>query len=155
MVARHEECDYGAALLHYLTTGDNLGDPWYDRNFADSVGVSLPKARAIVDKQISDCDAQYDWAEAGRVAATSARAAESSREQAAARLHEEEIDNCAAIGATYDETWGWCNSTVAGNPSGKPGSDCANAHVQAVSGAEMARELKHEAQWYPGCFPTG
>ena len=151
---RWQQCNFGPRLLHYLATGDNGGNPTYDQLFADDVGVPLPQARAIADKAIEDCDAGFDQQEANRVAATSSRAAATSRAEAAAELHDQAIANCAAIGAIYDETWDWCNSTVSGNPSGKAGSDCSNSHVQAFSGKDMARELKQEAEWYPGCFPA-
>lgn len=61
VVASNNGCaTLGRAVLEYLSTGDNRGDPNLDLKYGDSVGVPLPQARAIADRAIVDCDTQID-----------------------------------------------------------------------------------------------
>lgn len=98
VVARHRQCDFGDRLLRYLATGDNGGEPWYDQQFANDVGVSLPAARAIADEAIQKCDADLDRQAATSAAETASAAAKTSEEQAAAAQVERRKQSCAAIG---------------------------------------------------------
>lgn len=57
IVAQNPACaTLGETVLRYLTDGDNRGDPSLDIEYADSVGVPLPQARAIADDAILECD---------------------------------------------------------------------------------------------------
>ncbi|ARE38119.1 hypothetical protein A0W34_32115 (plasmid) [Rhodococcus sp. BH4] len=57
MVAQYPACaDIGEKVLRYLSDGDNGGDPALDIEYAASVGVPLPQARAIADDAILNCD---------------------------------------------------------------------------------------------------
>ncbi|MGF0313692.1 DUF4333 domain-containing protein [Rhodococcus sp. IEGM1428] len=61
VVASNNGCaTLGRAVLEYLSTGDNRGDPNLDLKYGDSVGVPRPQARAIADQAIVDCDTQID-----------------------------------------------------------------------------------------------
>lgn len=61
VVANNSECaTLGRAVLDYLSTGNNRGDPTLDLRYGDSVGVPRPQARAIADQAIVDCDSQID-----------------------------------------------------------------------------------------------
>lgn len=61
IVASNNGCaTLGQAVLEYLSTGDNRGDPNMDLKYGDSVGVPRPQARAIADQAIVDCDTQID-----------------------------------------------------------------------------------------------
>ncbi|WP_179377780.1 DUF4333 domain-containing protein [Rhodococcus sp. ACS1] len=59
--ARHEGCNmFGRALLGYLISGNNNGDPFLDQEYADDVGLPGPQARALVDAEIEACDERFD-----------------------------------------------------------------------------------------------
>ena len=156
--ARHQDCNFGGMLMHYLATGDNAGDPWYDQHYADSVGVTEPQARAIADDAIQLCDANLDQ-RAAQVSA--AAAAKTSAAEATVRRQRDEAEalkakesNCATIGGRYDAQWDWCSSTVGGNPSGRAGADCRNAHVPFDGVTIRPNAIGHTLEWYPACFPS-
>lgn len=152
--ARHPDCNIGGQLLRYLATGDNAGHPWLDQNYANDVGATPPQARAIADEAIEACDAALDQRAAAATAAASASAAATSRQQAAAEQLTARESNCAAIGGKYDAQWQWCASTVSGNPSGEAGADCRNASVPFDGVTIDPKAVRHELEWYPGCFPS-
>lgn len=154
VVARHRQCDFGDRLLRYLATGDNGGEPWYDQQFANDVGVSVPEARAIADEAIQKCDADLDRQAAASAAETASAAAKTSEVQAAAAQVARRKQSCAAIGGRYDDTGVWCASTVQGNPSGEAGADCRNSRVPFEGDGIDRAALAHENEWYPGCFPN-
>ncbi|WP_433667549.1 hypothetical protein ACQP06_28060 [Nocardia sp. CA-136227] len=158
VAARHKGCDFGQQLLHYLATGDNSGDPWYDQNFADAVGVTPPQARAIADAAIQKCDNAVDSDVSASAAATSAAissaAAATSKAQADKLFEQHRLAACTAIGGRYDTQWGWCASTVPGNPSGKAGANCEYSSVKFDGDHITPGAIKHEQEWYPGCFPN-
>jgi hypothetical protein len=157
VTAVHGQCDFGEKILHYLATGDNQGDPQLDTAFSEYVGVSLPRARSIADQQIQQCDARLSKQEAAQASAAAAASAADSA-QAAAEQEEEAVQatqekSCAAIGGTVDPKWGWCASTVQGNPSGEPGSDCEYASVAFNPDGTLATWSSSTTKdSYPGCF---
>jgi len=129
-MARHADCNFGPTLLHYLATGDNGGNPWYDQHYANDVGASAPQARAVADKAIQDCDAYLDQQATSAAQATSQRAAATSEAQATATRDQARERSCQSIGGRYDSTsYGLCQSTVTGNPSGQPGNDCSYSSI--------------------------
>lgn len=162
--ALHAGCNVGEKVLNYLATGDNGGDPQLDVLLSKYVGVDHPQARAIADQQIQQCDANLSRQEAAQA---SAAAAELSREKAAqasataaareaaaaAQLKATQDSSCAAIGGRVDTEWGWCASTVKGNPSAKPGADCSNAQVAFNPDGTLADwAASTTKETYPGCF---
>ncbi|MDZ7931193.1 MAG: DUF4333 domain-containing protein [Rhodococcus sp. (in: high G+C Gram-positive bacteria)] len=71
IVANSNGCaTLGWAVLEYLSTGENRGDPTLDLKYGDSVGVALPQARAIADRAIVDCDRQNDVSDGDTGSAT-------------------------------------------------------------------------------------
>lgn len=147
--ALHPHCDVGDKVLNYLATGDNGGDPQLDVLLSKYVGVDLPQARAIADQQIQQCDANLSRQEAAQASATAAalEAADAAKKKAT------QDSSCAAIGGRVDTTWGWCASTVKGNPSGEPGSDCSYAQVAFNPDGTLAKWSSSTTKdSYPGCF---
>ncbi|GAC1369953.1 MAG: hypothetical protein NVSMB43_05020 [Pseudarthrobacter sp.] len=116
----HAPCDLGDEVLHYLATGDNAGDPQLDVVLSKYVGVSLPQARAIADQQIQQCDAKLSGQETAQASAAAAsrvaasEAADAAKKKAAVQATQ--ASSCAAIGGRVDTKWGWCASTVGGQP---------------------------------------
>ncbi|WP_426997980.1 hypothetical protein [Pseudarthrobacter sp. N5] len=162
--ALHPHCDVGDKVLNYLATGDNGGDPQLDVLLSKYVGVDLPQARAIADQQIQQCDANLSRQEAAQASAAAAdlsrqKAAQASATAAAleaadaAKKKATQDSSCAAIGGRVDTTWGWCASTVKGNPSGEPGSDCSYAQVAFNPDGTLAKWSSSTTKdSYPGCF---
>jgi len=158
---RHARCDIGVKLLHYLATGDNGGDPYYDQTFANDVGASPPQARAIADKAIQDCDAAADkLATSQAQAATATReqqseaAAATSKEQAASVLQQQRIESCRSIKGSFQPGYELCTSTVQGTSSGAYPSDCSYAMVGYEGGSQISQtQLAQSKKSYPGCWP--
>jgi hypothetical protein len=162
--ALHASCDVGNKVLHYLATGDNGGDPQLDVLLSKYVGAGLPQARAIADQQIQQCDANLSKQEAAQASAAAAsraaasqaaivtsKAADAAKEKAA--IEGTQASSCAAIGGRVDTNWGWCASTVRGNPSSKPGSDCSYASVAFNPDGTLAQWSSSTTRdSYPGCF---
>lgn len=162
--ALHPRCDVGEKILNYLATGDNGGDPQLDVLLSKYVGVGRPQARAIADQQIQQCDADLSKQEAAQ--ASAAAAAQASASAAAVRASQDadkaaaqaavkatQEKSCTAIGGRVDADWGWCASTVQGNPSGEPGSDCANASLAFNQDGTLAEwAFWNTKRSYPGCF---
>jgi hypothetical protein len=153
----HARCDVGNKILHYLATGDNGGDPQLDVVLSKDVGVSVPQARAIADQEIQQCDAAMSKQEASQASAaaqaTAAASAAAAAEQKKADVQATQTKSCAAIGGKVDPDWGWCASTVPGNPSGKPGSDCKYANVAFNPDGTLATWSSSTTKdFYPGCF---
>jgi hypothetical protein len=164
VTARYPQCDLGPQILNYLATGNNGGDPGLDKLFADHVGAPDPQARALADQWIEACDKQQAEKEAAaasaQAAATAAASAGASRSAAAASEAQEQAAviatqerSCAAIGGEVDDSMGMCHSTVPGNPSGQPGSECEFAWVGFNrDGTIWQGGLETERDFYPGCF---
>jgi hypothetical protein len=162
--ALHAHCDVGSKVLSYLATGDNGGDPQLDVLLSKYVGVGLPQARAIADQQIQQCDANLSEQEAAQASAAAAsraaasqaaiaatEAADAARDKAAVQATQ--VTSCAAIGGHVDTRSGWCASTVKGNPSGQPGSDCSYASVPFNPDGTLAKWSSSTSRdSYPGCF---
>lgn len=149
----------GNKILHYLATGDNGGDPQLDVLLSKYVGASQPKARAIADQQIQQCDANLSGQEVAQASAAAAsRAAASAAADAAAEkaaVKATQVSSCAAIGGRIDTNWQWYASTVKGNPSGEPGADCSNASVAFNPDGTLAKwSISTEKDFDPGCFPV-
>ncbi len=88
-------------------------------------------------------------------AAASASAAASA---AAAALEAARERSCVAINGHVDHTGGmlngWCDSNVAGDPSGEAGSDCANAQLPFNDDGTIRRTFLETANaFYKGCWP--
>ncbi len=133
MAARHPQCDVGATILRYLATGDNQGQSSLDLEFANSVGVPDPQARAIASRYIQLCDDRANVEEAAAASAQSrseqesrdaeARASQDAQKAAENRVRiNEESKSCATIGGCYSDRR--CYSTVTGNPRGRAGAEC-------------------------------
>jgi len=166
IAAQHAQCNFGPTLLHYLATGDNGGNPWYDQHYSSDVGASAPQARAIADKAIQDCDADLDKqatsaAQAtsesaaatskAAAAATSKAAAATSEAQAAATREQARVRSCQSIGGKYDSTtYGSCQSTVQGDATGH----CSYSSVGFEGGSQISQaQLVQAKKSYPGCWP--
>ncbi|MHA7289553.1 hypothetical protein ACX80V_07905 [Arthrobacter sp. MDT3-24] len=164
VTALHARCDVGNKVLQYLASGDNGGDPQLDVLLSKYVGVGLPQARAIADQQIQQCDAHLSEQEAAQTSAAAASRAASSQAAKAtteaadaakdkAAVQATQSSSCAAIGGQVDTNLGWCASTVKGNPSGKPGSDCSYASVAFNPDGTLASWSSSTTRdFYPGCF---
>jgi hypothetical protein len=152
VAAQHPECaTTGTKLLHYLTTGDNGGDPSYDRNYGAYVNEPLPQARARADTAIGDCDLRLSAQAGVAAAAASNSAAATSQQQARASVEPVMIASCNAIGGTY---WADDSGNFAPSQCVRPYSKCDRAGVAfdstgAIDQASYARK-KIE---YPGCWP--
>jgi hypothetical protein len=173
IAAQHAQCNFGPTLLHYLATGDNGGNPWYDQHYSSDVGASAPQARAIADKAIQDCDADLDKqatsaaqatsesaaatskaaaaATSKAAAATSEAAAVTSEAQAAATREQARVRSCQSIGGKYDSTtYGSCQSTVQGDATGH----CSYSSVGFEGGSQISQaQLVQAKKSYPGCWP--
>jgi hypothetical protein len=158
IAAQHAQCNFGPTLLHYLATGDNGGNPWYDQHYSSDVGASAPQARAIADKAIQDCDADLDkqatsaaQATSESAAATSKAAAVTSEAQAAATREQARVRSCQSIGGKYDSTtYGSCQSTVQGDATGH----CSYSSVGFEGGSQISQaQLVQAKKSYPGCWP--
>ncbi len=157
VAARYSQCDFGSQILKYLATGDNQGISDLDKNFASYVGTTGPRARAIADASIEQCNKQADDAAAAQAAQASASASTSASASAQAvqdqKLSAMEIQSCASIGgklSSSDTTL--CASTVTGDPSGKAGADCGAAYVGLYDGAISQNSYTSTKQFFPGCF---
>lgn len=156
--AEYPQCDVGAQILRYLQTGDNGGDPQLDVQFANYVGVPVAQARALADQYIQQCDQQAATQESSQAYAESvslsAASESAARAQQGAAIAAQEQKSCAAIGGRVDPQWGWCASTVPGDPSGQPGADCANASVSfnLDDGTLADYSYTTAKDVYPGCF---
>jgi predicted small secreted protein len=153
VVAQYAECDHGVAILNYLATGDNGGDPGMDQLFAPYVGVSEPQARALASDWIEACNEEQ--AEQSAAAASSSAAAAASESAAAeeAAAMTENMRACESMGGRYVNNGVWdgaCESTVVGNPSGQPFKDCGHAWLTFPATEDELAELATD---YPGCFP--
>jgi len=79
VAARYSQCDFGSQILKYLATGDNQGISDLDKNFASYVGTTGPRARAIADASIEQCNKQADDAAAAQAAQASTSASASAQ----------------------------------------------------------------------------
>lgn len=120
VLARHDNCNYGSQLLHYLQTGDAGGDPWFDQHFSDDVGASTPQARAIADKAIETCDAADDQQDANAARDVSASAEATASATAQADLRQKEAIACQGINGQLQ--------------TGNLGDLCVSKTPEAVSG---------------------
>jgi pyruvate/2-oxoglutarate dehydrogenase complex dihydrolipoamide acyltransferase (E2) component len=157
VTAIYARCDTGKRVLHYLATGENGGDSQLDVLLSRYVGVPLPQARAIADQQIQQCDTDLSKQEAAQASAAAASQAAASAAAAAAKqtaaIQAEQQRSCAAIGGRVDAEWGWCASTVKGNPSGNPGAECENANVAFNTDGSIADyAYTTDKDFYPSCF---
>ena len=162
--ARYPECNYGDRLLHYLATGDNGGDPWFDKNFASYVGTTVPQARALTDASIEQCNKSKDDAAAAQASAqadaqSSASAQASTDAQTAQdqRLATIQTQACAAIGGILNKGYNVadnnCKSATPDAPSGPAGTLCGYGSVELNPDGSIAQESYASAkQNYPGCF---
>jgi hypothetical protein len=159
---RHPQCNIGAQVLHYLATGDNGGNPWYDQHFAGDIGVPAPQARAIADKAIQDCDSYQDevatssaLTATSRAQATSEAAAATSEAQAAAKQERERVASCTSIGGEYEPGYGGaCRSKVHADATGQPGVDCSSYAVILFGGNQITpAQLAQSKKSFPGCWP--
>jgi hypothetical protein len=121
------------------------------------VGVPLPQARAIADQQIQQCDTDLSKQESAQASAAAASQAASSAAAALAQqraaVQAEQQRSCTEIGGRVDTDWGWCASTVQGNPSGKPGSECKYASVAFNPDGTIAKySYDSDKDFYPSCF---
>jgi hypothetical protein len=148
VAAQHPECaTTGTKLLHYLTTGDNGGDPSYDRNYGAYVNEALPQARARADTAIADCDLTLTGQAIAASAAASSSAAATSQQQAAALLEPVMIESCHAIGGSYPSVDGFCDS-----PDG--GGYCAFSGVLFDSSGRINQsDFAQKKAAKPGCWP--
>lgn len=155
VAAQHPHCDVGQKILRYLRTGDNGGDPELDREFANYVGVPTPQGRALADSYIVKCDqllAQQEAAQASASAqaATSIAAAATEAQQKAQEEAQQQL-SCTKLGGRVDVLG--CTSTVPGNPSGRAGAVCVNAHAAFNQDGTIADWSYATAKdFYPGCF---
>jgi hypothetical protein len=171
VVARHQHCDVGSVILHYLETGDNQGNPRLDQRFAIYVHVPLPQARALADQYIESCDQNIDRQDqaaqqavirseqlAAQQAEIAQRFEQQKVEQARARaeLHSRELVMCNSVGGRLENER--CYSTVKGDPSGKPGADCTSMNGTPIwlsfakSGEFLSGFYSTTKTFYPGCF---
>lgn len=148
VAAQHPQCGTtGTKLLHYLTTGDNGGDPSLDQRYGSSVNSSAPQARAIADKAIQDCDNLLNSQALNSAAATSSAAAATSQQRAAAAVEPVKIASCKAIGGTYPSADRQCDAP---NTSGY----CAFADVNFDSTGRVSQsDFAQKKAARPGCWP--
>ncbi len=151
--AEYPQCDRGAAILEYLATGDNGGDPGMDQLFAEYVGTTTPQARALASDWIEACNEQYAEQEAAEASAAAAAAADAQAAASASEARAESSNRraCEAIGGSYRTTmWdGVSESTVEGNPSGQSFKDCGHAWITFPATEQELAQLSAD---YPGCF---
>jgi hypothetical protein len=156
VTARHDSCDFGPELLHYLETGDNDGNPWYDQHYAADVGVPLPQARAIADAAIERCDDTLDAQEAqtSRAASQSAAATTSAARQAA--LAEKEAAACGQIGGVLTQRAG--GDTCRSATPDAPGNDTTHTRCYLGNinfnpdGSLIEEQLEFARRQYPKCY---
>jgi hypothetical protein len=156
VAAQHPECaTTGTKLLHYLATGDNGGDPSYDRNYGAYVHEPLPQARARADTAIEYCDTTLTGQAIGAAAAASTAAAATSQQQAAATSQQQaaalvepvRIESCHAIGGSYPSVNGLCNCPHIGGY-------CAFADVVFDSNGRINQsDFAQKKAAMPGCWP--
>jgi hypothetical protein len=166
--AEHPQCDHGAALVHYLATGDNQGMPGLDEHYANEVGtLSVAQERAVADKWIETCDqtanAEQQQADANAQAVTlqQQEVAQAATEQvAAAKVRAQQnkslATECAEASGRFDAGLQRCYSTTPGNPSGKPGEGCVGPtggpnYLYPVDGS-FATGRNSYGRAHPGCF---
>jgi uncharacterized lipoprotein NlpE involved in copper resistance len=166
VTAQHSECDHGAEILNYLATGDNGGDPDLDQLFANYVGVSEPKARALADQWIEGCDQQYAQQEAAASSSAaqaraeasyetaqsaSAAAASASEAQQEATVLANQQRSCAAIGGRVFD--GVCHSTSPGDSTATGNPPCSSAVVAFnFEGTIDLPNLTDAESFRPGCW---
>jgi hypothetical protein len=162
VLAQHARCDQGAAILRYLATGDNGGDPSMDQLFASDVGVPLPQARALADKWIEACDQQAGEEEAAASSSAAAQVAQASASAASAAAsasqaqHDAQVlaqqqRSCTAIGGQAHD--GICQSDSAGHVTGDPYYPCSALVVQFTEdGTIDPGSLQDVNADHPGCF---
>jgi hypothetical protein len=157
----HPQCNLGPLISHYLATGDNQGHPRLDQQLSQDVGVPVPQARAIADRYIEACDRQADDRAHASAAAASeaiAEASTSASRAAADAVHQAKAkQSCAAIGGRYSTNDDECYTTVHGNPSGRPGSDCDPGGYPIWvtlndDGSLAGSDYETAKDFYPGCF---
>jgi hypothetical protein len=160
--AQYSQCDEGAAILHYLATGDNGGDPSMDQVFASHVGVPKPQARALADQWIEACDQQYaqraaasSWAQAEAQARASYEAASSASAAAAsaseAAVAAQERRSCAAIGGQAGDRM--CQSASQSSAANDPYYPCSAVYVEFTAEGTIDQGSLHNVNTdHPGCF---
>jgi hypothetical protein len=111
--------------------------------------LNAPQERALADQTIEHCDAIADARKAAQGERTLRQAQQAWRERANTETLSHEIAQCNQVGGLY--RGGLCNSTVSGNPSGRPGADCSWAHPIYING-NIEPNLSLVLGSYPGCF---
>lgn len=164
IAARYSQCDRGALIIQYLASGNNQGNSDLDKNFASYVGTTGPRARAIADAAIEQCNKLGDDDAAAQVSAqASARA--SAQAQASANAQTAQDDHlatvqqqsCAAIGGTISTSFrvsnNSCKSATPNAPSGPSGTLCGYADILFNDDGSITQSSYNDSkQHYPGCF---
>jgi len=158
--ARYSQCDQGALIMQYLVSGDNQGNPDLDKNFGTYVGATGPRARAIADAAIEQCNKQGDDdAAAQATAQASAQAQASANAQTAQDDHLATVQqqSCAAIGGTINMfalvSNNRCRSATPDAPSGPSNTLCAYGDIYFNDDGSISQSSYNDSkQNYPGCF---